>query len=52
MTDLVAASGMLDAASIIREREGWTGFFRGLRPRIITTMPSTAICWTSYEMAK
>ncbi|RPB29454.1 mitochondrial carrier [Terfezia boudieri ATCC MYA-4762] len=45
-------SGLLDAAKIIKERGGMTGFFRGLRPRIVTTMPSTAICWTSYEMAK
>ncbi|KAF8424061.1 mitochondrial carrier domain-containing protein [Tirmania nivea] len=45
-------SGLLDAAKIIREKGGMRGFFRGLRPRIVTTMPSTAICWTSYEMAK
>ncbi|TGZ81231.1 mitochondrial carrier [Ascodesmis nigricans] len=44
--------GLMGAAKIIRENEGWGGFFKGLRPRIITTMPSTAICWTSYEMAK
>ncbi|KAI5776891.1 mitochondrial carrier domain-containing protein [Geopyxis carbonaria] len=44
--------GLLDAARIIREREGMRGYLKGLRPRIITTMPSTAICWTSYEMAK
>ncbi|KAF3931879.1 Mitoferrin-1 [Dactylella cylindrospora] len=45
-------SSLFDAARIINEREGMRGFLRGLRPRIITTMPSTAICWTSYEMAK
>ncbi|KAH0542091.1 hypothetical protein FGG08_003471 [Glutinoglossum americanum] len=44
--------GLLQAARIIHGRNGFTGFFRGLRPRIVTTMPSTAICWTSYEMAK
>jgi len=37
--------GLIEAASIIKRREGYTGFWRGLRPRIITTMPSTAICW-------
>jgi len=37
--------GLFDAAKIIHEREGYRGFFKGLRPRIITTMPSTAICW-------
>jgi asparaginyl-tRNA synthetase len=37
--------GLVHAASIIQKREGWRGFFRGLKPRIVTTMPSTAICW-------
>ncbi|KAI5858131.1 mitochondrial carrier domain-containing protein [Tricharina praecox] len=44
--------GLFDAAKIIHEREGMRGFMRGLQPRIVTTMPSTAICWTAYEMAK
>ncbi|KAI9657284.1 MAG: asparaginyl-tRNA synthetase [Trizodia sp. TS-e1964] len=46
------AKGLWEAASIVGRRNGFRGFFRGLRPRIITTVPSTAICWTSYEMAK
>ncbi|KAL1989871.1 hypothetical protein VTN49DRAFT_7068 [Thermomyces lanuginosus] len=46
------ARGLFDAATIIQRKFGWTGFLRGIRPRIISTMPSTAICWTSYEMAK
>lgn len=37
--------GLVEAARIIKRRGGYGGFFRGLRPRIITTMPSTAICW-------
>lgn len=37
--------GLFQAANIIKRQYGWSGFFRGLRPRIITTMPSTAICW-------
>lgn len=45
-------TGLKDAAAVIRRREGYSGFWKGLRPRIVTTMPSTAICWTSYEMAK
>ena len=40
-----SAKGLLVAAAIIKERHGYSGFFRGLRPRIITAMPSTAICW-------
>ena len=36
---------LVQAAAIIKRRDGWGGFFRGLKPRIVTTMPSTAICW-------
>jgi hypothetical protein len=39
------AKGLVVAASIIKQKYGYRGFFRGLRPRIITAMPSTAICW-------
>ncbi|KAF2459566.1 mitochondrial carrier domain-containing protein [Lineolata rhizophorae] len=46
------ARGLWNAAGIIKRRDGYKGFFRGLKPRIITTMPSTAICWSAYEMAK
>lgn len=45
-------NGLLGAAKIIKNQYGWSGFMRGWRPRIVTTMPSTAICWSSYEMAK
>ena len=38
--------GLWRAAGLIQRQYGWQGFFRGLRPRIITTMPSTAICWS------
>jgi hypothetical protein len=40
--------GIVNAAAIIKKEFGWRGFMRGWRPRIITTMPSTAICW--YEL--
>lgn len=43
--EIRSARGLIVAASIIKRQHGWGGFFRGLRPRIITTMPSTAICW-------
>ena len=39
------AKGLWHAGSIIYRRNGYAGFFRGLQPRIVTTMPSTAICW-------
>jgi len=44
--------GLWHAAKIIQNRNGMAGFWRGLGPRVVTTMPSTAICWASYEMAK
>lgn len=43
--EIRSAKGLFVAASIIKRQFGWAGFFRGLWPRIITTMPSTAICW-------
>lgn len=40
-----SAKGLFNAAAIIKRRFGWSGFLRGMGPRIISTMPSTAICW-------
>jgi hypothetical protein len=37
--------GLWHVAKVIQQRDGWRGFLRGLKPRIVTTMPSTAICW-------
>jgi hypothetical protein len=50
--ELRNVKGLWEAARIIKRRDGYGGFFRGLKPRIVTTMPSTAICWSAYEMAK
>jgi solute carrier family 25 iron transporter 28/37 len=50
--EIRAVRGLFGAAAVIKRQFGWRGFLRGARPRIISTMPSTAICWTSYEMAK
>jgi len=47
--DIRNASGMLDALRIIWRRDGARGFGRGLVPRVMTIMPSTALCWLSYE---
>ncbi|ODQ65648.1 RNA splicing protein and member of the mitochondrial carrier family [Nadsonia fulvescens var. elongata DSM 6958] len=40
------------AAKIIHNQNGPSAFLRGLKPRVVANMPSTAISWTSYEMAK
>jgi hypothetical protein len=37
---------------LLLQREGFRGFFKGMRPRVVTTMPSTAICWSAYEFSK
>lgn len=29
-----------------------TGFFRGMLPRVLYSMPATAICWSTYEFFK
>ncbi|KAI9032129.1 mitochondrial carrier [Hyaloraphidium curvatum] len=43
------ASGLWTAAKIIYERDGLKGFTRGMRPRILSHMPSTAVSWSIYE---
>ncbi|KAI0048095.1 mitochondrial carrier [Auriscalpium vulgare] len=44
--------GMLHALRIIWTRDGVRGFARGLTPRVVTHMPSNALCWLSYEFFK
>jgi len=39
------ARGFMDAAKIIGRREGYAGFVRGMKARVVTAAPSTAICW-------
>jgi len=39
------ANGMIEAMKIIHRREGMKGFARGLTPRVLTFMPSNALCW-------
>ncbi|KAG2344028.1 mitochondrial carrier [Suillus weaverae] len=44
--------GMVDALRIIWRRDGIKGFGRGMSPRVLTHMPSNALCWLSYEFFK
>jgi solute carrier family 25 iron transporter 28/37 len=46
------ARGMVDAFRIIWARDGLKGFARGLSPRVLTFIPSNALCWLSYEFFK
>ncbi|CDK27931.1 unnamed protein product [Kuraishia capsulata CBS 1993] len=50
--NIVNAKGFKDAATAIWKANGYAGFVRGLRPRVVFNVPSTAISWTAYEMAK
>lgn len=47
--DIRNVRGMMDAFKVIWNRDGLKGFGRGLTPRVLTIMPSTALCWLSYE---
>ncbi|KAK3348048.1 mitochondrial carrier domain-containing protein [Neurospora tetraspora] len=47
-----AVSGFVAGCKLLYRREGVKGFFKGLKPRVLTTMPSTAICWSAYEASK
>ena len=40
------------ALSIILEKEGAAGLFKGMAPRVITHTPAVAISWTTYETVK
>lgn len=43
--EIRGASGMIEALKVIKNREGMKGFARGLTPRVLTFMPSNALCW-------
>lgn len=45
-------SGILDAVKQIYSEEGYRGFLRGIRPRLIVSAPSVAVSWTAYETIK
>lgn len=47
-----STSGIFKALNLIVAKYGVRGLFRGMSPRIISVMPSTAICWTTYEYFK
>ncbi|ODV94366.1 hypothetical protein PACTADRAFT_51215 [Pachysolen tannophilus NRRL Y-2460] len=50
--NLRKARGFKDATIALYKQNGYAAFMRGLRPRVVFNVPSTAICWTAYEMAK
>ncbi len=50
--ELRTVNGFAAGCRLLYRREGMRGFFKGVRPRVVTTMPSTAICWSAYEASK
>ncbi|KAI0148510.1 mitochondrial RNA-splicing protein MRS3 [Xylariaceae sp. FL1272] len=50
--ELRSVNGFINGCKLVYQREGARGFFKGVRPRVVTTMPSTAICWSAYEASK
>lgn len=51
---ITGIKGFKEAVAFVLKKEngGWKNFLKGIRPRILFNIPSTAISWTSYEMAK
>jgi len=50
--ELRNVNSFMEGCRLLHRREGFKGFFKGVRPRVVTTMPSTAICWSAYEAVK
>lgn len=50
--ELRTVNGFTAGCRLLYRRAGFRGFFKGVRPRVLTTMPSTAICWSAYEASK
>jgi solute carrier family 25 iron transporter 28/37 len=51
-TQEAAVSGLVAAAKTVYHLKGMSGYFRGLKARVLYQMPSTAICWSTYEFFK
>lgn len=44
--------GLLNAVRTVYRLGGPLGFFKGMSARVLYQMPSTAICWSTYEFFK
>lgn len=51
-TGIGSTRNMYEAISQIYKAVGPMGFFKGLVPRVLYSMPATAICWSTYEFFK
>jgi len=48
----IKVSGLVNAIKTVYKVGGPLGYFRGINARVIYQMPSTAICWSTYEFFK
>lgn len=52
ITSIKKSTGFASALKALYQEGKLKIFLRGLKPRIVFNVPSTAISWTAYEMAK
>lgn len=45
-------SGYRDVIETIMKTEGWKGFYRGVGPILVNSLPASAVWWTLYEECK
>jgi hypothetical protein len=45
-------SGYRDVVNAILKQEGWRGFYRGVGPILLNSLPASAVWWTIYEECK
>jgi len=50
--ELRNVNGFMEGVRLLMKREGIRGLFKGVRPRAVAAIPSTAICWSAYEASK
>ncbi|KAG9245996.1 mitochondrial carrier domain-containing protein [Calycina marina] len=50
--ELRNVKGVANGFRVLVRREGLRGLYRGVMPRVIANMPSTAICWACYQNFK
>ncbi|XP_063227568.1 mitoferrin-1 [Bacillus rossius redtenbacheri] len=48
----VGQTGLINAIRTVYKLGGPAGYFRGMQARVLYQMPSTAICWSMYELFK
>ncbi|EEB07385.1 iron ion transporter [Schizosaccharomyces japonicus yFS275] len=52
VAEVRSCRGLKEAIAIIHRLGGFRAFFKGIRPRVIVSMPATAVSWASYEFGK